>query len=270
METKIQIFNNPSFGEVRVAEVNGEPMFCLADVCKILDIKNTSQCKTRLNEKGMEIIDLNIMNNNGVCNNEGVSINELGNRSATFVNESNLYKCIFQSRRPDAEKFQDWVFEDVLPSIRKHGAYMTDEAIEKTLTDPDYLIKLATTLKEEKQRRIEAENKLIEQKPSVVFAEAVETSRTSILIGELATILKQNGINIGQNRLYDWLRSNGYLIQSGDRKNRPTQMAMEMDLFEVLERTVQRGSEQPKIARTTKVTGKGQIYFINKFLGKIA
>ena len=256
METKIQIFNNPSFGEVRVAEVNGEPMFCLADVCKALDIKNVSDCKSRLKQDGVVTTD---------------TIDSMGRtQQAIFVNESNLYKCIFQSRRPDAEKFQDWVFDGVLPSIRKHGAYMTDEAIEKTLTDPDYLIKLATTLKEEKQRRIEAENKLIEQKPSVVFAEAVETSITSILIGELATILKQNGINIGQNRLYDWLRSNGYLIQSGDRKNRPTQKAMEMDLFEVLERTVQSGSEQPKIARTTKVTGKGQIYFINKFLGKIA
>ena len=255
METKIQIFNNPSFGEVRVAEVNGEPMFCLSDVCKVLGLtaKGVAQ---RLGDE--------VISNYPIIDNLGREQN------AIFVNEDGLYDAILDSRKPEAKKFRKWVTSEVLPSIRKNGAYMTDEAIEKTLTDPDYLIKLATTLKEEKQRRIEAENKLIEQKPSVVFAEAVETSRTSILIGELATILKQNGINIGQNRLYDWLRSNGYLIQSGDRKNRPTQKAMEMDLFEVLERTVQRGSEQPKIARTTKVTGKGQIYFINKFLGKIA
>lgn len=254
METKIQIFNNPSFGEVRVTELNGEPMFCLSDVAKCLGYSNPAKAVID-HCKGVTVLET--PTNGGV-------------QQMKYGKESDIYRLIMSSKLSDATKFQDWVFDDVLPSIRKHGAYMTDEAIEKTLTDPDYLIKLATTLKEEKQRRIEAENKLIEQKPSVVFAEAVETSRTSILIGELATILKQNGINIGQNRLYDWLRSNGYLIQSGDRKNRPTQKAMEMDLFEILERTVQRGSEQPKIARTTKVTGKGQIYFINKFLGKMA
>jgi prophage antirepressor-like protein len=165
MENNIQIFNNPNFGEIRVDEVNNEPVFCLADVCKALDIKNVSDCKSRLNKKGVVITDT--LTNGGV-------------QQMTFVNESNLYKCIFQSRRPDAEKFQEWVFDEVLPSIRKHGAYLSNEAIEKTLTDPDYLIKLANTLKEERLKRIEAESRAAvlqitndEMKPKAEFADAV-------------------------------------------------------------------------------------------------
>jgi prophage antirepressor-like protein len=155
MESSIQIFNNPSFGEVRVTEVNGEPFFCLADVCKALDINNVSQCKTRLTEKGVIIND---------------TLTKGGTQKMTFINESNLYKCIFQSRRPDAEKFQDWVFDEVLPSIRKHGAYMTSETLEKALLSPDYLIKLANILKEEKQKRIEAEkqNEILKPKAELM------------------------------------------------------------------------------------------------------
>lgn len=142
---EIKIFKNQSFGEVRVAGTSEAPLFCLADVCKALDIKNPSDCKTRLKQDGVvtnEVID---------------SMNR--KQQALFISESNLYKCVFQSRRPDAEKFQDWVCEEVLPSIRKHGAYMTDQTIERALTDPDFLIELATNLKVEKQKRIEAENK---------------------------------------------------------------------------------------------------------------
>lgn len=265
MENNIQIFNNPSFGEVRVAEVNGEPMFCLADVCKILDIKNTSQCKTRLNEKGMEIIDLNIMNNNGVYNNEGVSINELGNRSATFVNESNLYKCIFQSRRPDAEKFQDWVFEDVLPSIRKHGAYLSNEAIEKTLTDPDYLIKLATTLKEERIKRIEAECKVVvlqtsndAMKPKAEFADAVMGSSDAIDMRKVATTLN---MGVGRNKLFEILRDKGIF----DRHNIPYQTYIDRGYFRTIESTYNKPDGSSCINIKTVVFQKG-LDFIRKLL----
>ena len=187
------------------------------------------------------------------------------NREVWMLTENGLYEVFMLSRKPIAKQLKKGI-KEMLHSVRLHGAYMTDEAIEKTLTDPDYLIQLATTLKIEKQKRLAAERKIEEQKPSVVFAGAVETSKTSILIGELATILKQNGINLGANRLFEWMRGNGYLIQYGDRKNRPTQKSMDMGLFEVLERTIQRGSEEPRITRTTKVTGKGQVYFVNKFL----
>ena len=189
------------------------------------------------------------------------------NREVWMLTENGLYEVFMLSRKPIAKQLKKGI-KEMLHSVRLHGAYMTDEAIEKTLTDPDYLIQLATTLKIEKQKRLAAERKIEEQKPSVVFAGAVETSKTSILIGELATILKQNGINLGANRLFEWMRGNGYLIQYGDRKNRPTQRSMDMGLFEVLERTIQRGSEEPRITRTTKVTGKGQVYFVNKFLNK--
>ena len=189
------------------------------------------------------------------------------NREVWMLTENGLYEVFMLSRKPIAKQLKKGI-KEMLHSVRLHGSYMTDEAIEKTLTDPDYLIQLATTLKIEKQKRLAAERKIEEQKPSVVFAGAVETSKTSILIGELATILKQNGINLGANRLFEWMRGNGYLIQYGDRKNRPTQKSMDMGLFEVLERTIQRGSEEPRITRTTKVTGKGQVYFVNKFLNK--
>lgn len=193
--------------------------------------------------------------------------NACGGQGSWFLTENGLYEVFMLSRKPIAKQLKRGI-KEMLHSVRLHGAYMTDDAIERTLTDPDYLIQLATTLKVEKQKRLEAERKIEEQKPLVVFAGAVESSKTSILIGELATILKQNGINIGEKRLYEWMRGNGYLIQYGDRKNRPTQKSMDMDLFEVLERTIQRGSEKPRITRTTKVTGKGQVYFVNKFLNR--
>lgn len=193
--------------------------------------------------------------------------NACGGQGSWFLTENGLYEVFMLSRKPIAKQLKRGI-KEMLHSVRLHGAYMTDDAIERTLTDPDYLIQLATTLKVEKQKRLEAERKIEEQKPLVVFAGAVELSKTSILIGELATILKQNGINIGEKRLYEWMRGNGYLIQYGDRKNRPTQKSMDMDLFEVLERTIQRGSEKPRITRTTKVTGKGQVYFVNKFLNR--
>ena len=154
---EVKIFSNSLFGEVRVINNGDEPMFCLADVCRALDIKNASQCKTRLKANG--IIKVNV---DGVITNEGVSINTLGNNSANFINEPNLYKCIFMSRKAEAEKFQDWVTSEVLPSVRKHGAYMTKDILEKAITSPDFLIQLATSLKEEQEKRLEAEEKVKE------------------------------------------------------------------------------------------------------------
>ena len=168
--------------------------------------------------------------------------------------------------KKEAEKFQDWVTDDVLPSIRKHGAYMTEETIEKAITNPDFLIRLATELKNEKeQRRLLEEEKKINA-PKVIFADAVNVSKTNITIGSLAKLLKQNGIQVGRNRLFDWLRENNYLISKGSDKNMPTQRSMEMGLFEVKEGTICKPNGEVTLTKTTTVTGKGQQYFINRIL----
>lgn len=176
-----------------------------------------------------------------------------------------VYEICRFSRQPKADIFMDWVW-DVVESIRKHGAYMTPEKIEEVLLNPDTIIQLATTLKEEQQKRIQAERQLEEQKPKVIFADAVSTSGTSILVGELAKIMRQNGIDTGQNRLFQWLRDNGYLIKrKGADYNMPTQYSMDLGLFEVKETVITHADGHTSISKTPKVTGKGQIYFINKF-----
>jgi len=182
---------------------------------------------------------------------------------------------IIRSDSEKAKPFRKWVTSEVLPSIRKHGAYMTNETLEKALTSPDFLIQLATNLKEEKQKRIEAEQKaeVAEQKiqqdaPKVLFADAVSTSHRSCLIAELAKILQQNGVNIGQNRLFSWMRENGYLCQKGDYYNQPTQKSMKLGLFELKQTTINKPDGTMLVTTTTKVTGKGQVYFVNKFLSK--
>ena len=252
-------FKNNEFGEVRTSIINGEPYFSLNDVCRILEIKNSRQAKTRLNSKG--VISNDILTNGGV-------------QKADFINESNLYKLAFQSRKPQAERFTDWVTSEVLPAIRKHGAYMSEEVIEKTLSDPDYLILLATNLKEEKAKRMLAEAENERNKPKVLFADTVSASSRSCLMGELAKMISQEAIRqgridekIGQNKLFAWMRNNGYLCKSGERKNQPMQQYVEQGLFEMKKGSYVDSKGANVVTTTTKVTGKGQIYFINKFLG---
>lgn len=252
----IEIFKNDRFGEVRVAGTSENPLFCLADVCRVLEIKNVSDCKSRLDQRGVVLTDTPTYNQHGA-----EVIQQL-----VFINEKNLYKVIMRSDKPQAEPFQDWVCGEVLPSIRKHGAYMTNDTLEKALTSPDFLIQLATNLKEEQQKRIEAEQKIRSDAPKVLFADAVSTSRRSCLIAELAKILQQNGIKIGQNRLFDWLRKNGYLCQKGQYYNQPSQKSMELGLFEIKQTTINKPDGSVLVSTTTKVTGKGQIYFVDKFL----
>lgn len=256
----LQIFKNNEFGEIRTKVINNEPYFSLNDVCRILEINNPSQAKTRLNK-------------DGVISNE--VIDSMGRtQQANFINESNLYKLVFQSRKSEAEKFADWVTSEVLPSIRKHGAYMSSEVIEKTLSDPDYLIRLATNLKEEKAKRALAEAQIERDKPKVLFADTVSSSNKSCLVGELAKLISQEAIRrgeinkkIGQNNLFAWMRSSGYLCKSGERKNQPLQQYVEQGLFELKKGTYVDGNGVNVLTTTTKVTGKGIIYFINKFLG---
>jgi anti-repressor protein len=256
----IEIFKNDRFGEVRVAGTSESPLFCLADVCRVLEIKNPSDCKSRLKKDGIVLTEgvSKTTNQYGITTEQEVTL--------TFINEQNLYKVIMRSDKPQAEPFQDWVCGEVLPSIRKHGAYMTNDTLEKALTSPDFLIQLATNLKEEQQKRIEAEQKIRSDAPKVLFADAVSTSRRSCLIAELAKILQQNGIKIGQNRLFEWLRKNGYLCQKGQYYNQPSQKSMELGLFEIKQTTINKPDGSVLVSTTTKVTGKGQIYFVDKFL----
>lgn len=256
----LKIFDNEEFGQVRTSIIDDEPYFSLNDVCRILEINNPRMAKTRLNGDGVSSTD---------------GVDSLGRRTdVTMINESNLYKLVFQSRKPEAERFADWVTSEVLPAIRKHGAYMSDGVIERTLTDPDYLIMLATNLKEERAKRALAEAQNEKNKPKVLFADTVSASSRSCLMGELAKMISQEAIRqgrinekIGQNKLFSWMRNNGYLCKSGERKNQPLQQYVEQGLFEMKKGSYVDSKGANVITTTTKVTGKGQIYFINKFLG---
>ncbi|RIJ65502.1 phage antirepressor KilAC domain-containing protein [Rummeliibacillus sp. POC4] len=253
----IEVFKHSMFGELPVLIKNGKEHFTAKVVAKMLGYSNPSDAILRH------------------CKKDGVVFHEvidsLGRKqSMKFISEGNLYRLITHSKLPSAERFESWVFDEVLPSIRKHGTYMTPDTIEKVLSDPDTIIKIATQLKEEQAKRMAAEAQVEKQKPKVLFASAVEASETSILIGQLAKIITQNGVKIGQNRLFEWLRDNGYLGKKGAHYNEPTQYSMERGWFEVTERTFNNPDGSIRVTRTTKVTGKGQVYFINKLLQGIA
>lgn len=184
-----------------------------------------------------------------------------------FLPENMVYRLGFKASNEVAQKFQALLADEVLPAIRRHGAYMTDQALERAITEPDFLIRLATQLKEEKEKRLAAEKQIEMDRPKTIFADAVSASHTSILVGEMAKILRGNGVEIGQKRFFDWLRENGYLIRrKGTDYNMPTQRAMELGLFEIKEGSYVNGSGVNIITKTPKITGKGQQYFVNKFL----
>lgn len=257
MNKEIQIFKNEEFGQVRTLMICDEPYFVGKDVVTVLGY-------TDLSHAILDHVDEEDRVNSKT---QGLNNPEFGQRGTWLINESGLYSLILGSKLPNAKKFKRWVTSEVLPSIRKHGAYMTKNTLEEALTNPDFLIKLATELKEEQNKRkaLEEEKKL--NAPKVIFADAVSTSKTSILIGELAKILKQNGIETGQRRLFEWLRINKYLIsRKGTDYNMPTQKSMELGLFEIKETSIAHADGHTSISKTPKVTGKGQQYFINKFL----
>ena len=185
-----------------------------------------------------------------------------------FLPENMVYRLGFKANNEVAHKFQSFLADEVLPAIRKHGAYMTEQAIERAITEPDFLIRLATQLKEERAKREQAEQQIEQDRPKVLFAGAVSASHTSILIGDLAKLLKQNGYDTGQHRLFRQLRNEGFLMKSGSSRNMPTQRAMEHGLFEVKETTINNPDGTIRITKTPKVTGKGQVYFINRYLNR--
>ena len=249
---ELQIFNYNG-NEVRTIQKDGEPWWVLKDVCEVLDISQAVRVAERLDED--EVSQTHITDS-------------LGRQQSTYIiNESGLYNVILRSDKPEAKPFRKWVTSEVLPSIRKHGAYMTPQKIEEALLNPDTIIKLATNLKAEREKRMELERQAEKDKPLVTFANSVSVAKASILVGELAKLLKQNGIEMGQNRLFTWMRENGYLIsRKGADYNMPTQRSMEMELFEIKLTTISHGDGHTSLNKTPKVTGKGQIYFINLFL----
>lgn len=253
--TAIQIFSNPQFGEIRtLADEANEPLFCLADLCAALGISNHRNVKARLDEDDVRLMD---------------TTDNLGRmQQVIFVTESGMYDVILRSDAEKAKPFRKWVTSEVLPTIRKHGVYATPQTIDNLLADPDNAIKVFQTLKEERQLRQIAEAKIKEDAPLVGFANALLTAKTSCLIGELAKIISQNGYPIGQNRLFEWLRDNGYLGKHGERRNIPNQQYVKMGLFEI-KKGVRSGNDGVLYeTKTPKITVKGQQYFINKFLNR--
>lgn len=253
MNNEIQQFDFRGASLRTLTDEAGEPWFVAKNACDILGI-DTNHLRGALDDD--EITNLR---NSEVWNQPG--------RAPLIISEPGLYKLIMRSRKPEAKEFRRWVTHEVLPSIRRHGAYATDVTIDSILNDPDFGIRLLTDLKDERARRREAEKTIEAQKPKVLFADSVAASHSTILVGELAKILKGNGVDTGQNRLFQWMRDNGYLIsRKGTDFNMPTQKAMELGLFFIKETNIQHSDGHITVNKTPKVTGKGQTYFVNKFL----
>ncbi|MDU1580854.1 phage antirepressor [uncultured Cutibacterium sp.] len=251
MTSNIQPFTHEQFGTIRtITDVSGEVWFVATDICAALDLSNTTVALQRLDADEKSKFNLGLPGGATWC-----------------VNEAGLYSLVLASRKPEAKSFKRWVTHEVLPSIRKHGGYLTDQKIEDILNNPDTIIQLATKLKSERAKRAALEKQAAIDTPKARFADAVSASHTSILIGDLAKLLRQNGYEIGQNRLFEMLRRNGYLCSAkGGLWNMPTQKAMDLNLFEVKETTIVHSDGHVSISKTTKVTGKGQVYFVTRFL----
>ena len=247
---EIRIFSNPQFGKVRTAGTSENPLFCLSDVCKALGL-NASHVRERLED--------------GVVSTDTITDNLGRTQLANFINEDGLYDVILDSRKPEAKVFRKWVTSEVLPAIRKTGQYGSYE-VPKTFAEA-LLLAAKNQQKIEEQQRMIAEKQMQIEKdaPKVLFTDAVIGSKSSVLIGELAKMLSVNGYTIGQNRLFALLREQGYLGKSGEYYNIPNQAYIEQGLFE-LKKTTHSENGTMKTSTTTKVTGKGQVYFINKFL----
>lgn len=246
---KLQIFENAEFGSIRTVQLNNETYFVGKDIATALGYERATKA---------------IQDHVDADDKDEIPIQDsIGRMQNTpVIKESGVYALIFGSKLESAKRFKHWVTSEVLPSIRKHGVYAVDDLIN----NPEMAIKAFTALKEERERNIllQADNERM--KPKEIFADAVATSHTSILVGELAKMIKQNGIDMGQNRLFEWLRQNSYLIKSGSDRNMPTQKSMELGLFEIKESVVSNPDGSIRTTKTPKVTGKGQQYFINKFL----
>ena len=253
--TNITPFMHPAFGQLRTHEEDGRILFCGRDAAAALGYENPAKairdhCRQDGGPKRYPIID------------------RLGRQQeATFLAEGDLYRLIAHSKLPAAMEFEAWVFDEVLPAIRRHGLYATPQTAEEILSDPDTMIRILQDLKAERAARANLEAQAVTDRPKVLFADAVSTSSSEILVGDLAKILRGNGIPVGANRLFAWLRNNGFLIRrDGSDWNMPTQKSMELALFRVKETAVVHSDGHTSLSKTPKVTGKGQQYFIDGFL----
>ncbi len=254
-ENKVTLFTNEELGSVRALEIDGEPYFVGKDVAVALGYKEPQKAvreRVAPEDRGVSKMDT-----------------PGGKQEMAIINESGLYSLILSSKLPSAKAFKRWITAEVLPVIRKTGGYVNDtkQFVDYYFADCNTYGREAITLMLNETKRMA--NQLKAQAPKVLFAEAVESSKTSIPVGDLAKLIKQNGVDIGQNRLFSWLRMNDYLIKSGDRKNMPTQKSMDLGLFEVKISTFYRPDGTVDISKTPKVTGKGQTYLINKFLSSL-
>ena len=258
MKNEIRIFNNEQFGMIRTAGTADDPMFCAADICRALGYTNGRKAIADHCDEG------------DVTKRDTPTIS--GKQTMTFVNESGLYSLIFGSKLESAKQFKRWVTTEVLPSIRKHGMYATEATVESMLRDPESAIIMLQAYQKERKERLAAQEQVerleaqeVENRPKVIYADAVAGSSSACLIGELAKMIAQNGYPIGEKRLFQWLRDNHYLCDYGERFNQPYQRYIEQGLFTMKQNVFSVNGEM-RTRNTTKVTGKGQIYFINKFI----
>lgn len=250
----LTIFKNDRFGEIRTTVKDSAVLFCAKDIATALGYSNPRDALAKHCKGVAKCYPLETSG---------------GTQSIRFIPEPDVYRLVFGSKLPDAEKFTDWVTEEVLPTIRKTGGYVNNDDlfISTYLPNADDATRAMFQSTLQTLRNLNA--KIEQDKPKVLFADAVSTAKTSILIGELAKLLKQNGVEIGQNRLFEWLRNNGYLIRRfGTDYNMPTQRSMEMGLFEIKETSIAHADGHTTVNKTPKVTGRGQAYFVNKFLGE--
>lgn len=251
---EVEIFRNPEFGAVRTLSINNEPFFVGKDVADILEYQNGSRDINR---------HVDVEDRRKLMFSDGTQ-----ERETIFINESGLYSLILSSKMPEAKKFKHWVTAEVIPSIRKNGGYIANQ---ENLTDDELLTRAVLVAqkkiaeRDERIKALETESEIM--RPKALFADCVSASDSTILVGELAKILKGKGVDIGQNRLFSWMRDNGYLVKrQGTDYNMPTQRAMEKGLFKIKETAINKPDGSIKISKTVKVTGKGQQYFINKIL----
>lgn len=257
--TNIKIFENEEFKEIRTMLINGEPWFVGKDIAENLGYRDTADALKRHVEKEDKLTRC--------FTDSGQS------RGMYIINESGLYSLILSSKLPTAKKFKRWVTGEVLPSIRKQGLYMTEQKVKDILADPDSIIEIANRWKKAEARLALAQTKIEEDKPKVLFADTVSASSKSCLMGELAKLISQEARRqgkrdklIGQNNLFKWMRNNGYLCKGGERRNQPKQVFIEQGLFEIKKSSYIDSNGVNVTTTTTKVTGKGQVYFVNKFL----
>ena len=253
---EMKVFENSDFGQIRTALQGNEPWFVAADVCRPLEHSNVSMALDRLDDDEKAKLNLGLPGGDTNC-----------------VNEAGLYALVLGSRKPEAKAFKRWITHEVIPEIRRHGAYLTDEATEAFFSNPDTFARLAVKWRDERHARLAAEEQAREKQkkieadaPKVLFADSVAASRSEILVGELAKLLRQNGVPVGQNRLFQRMREDGFLInRRGTDYNTPTQKSMEMGLMCIKETAITHADGHVTVNRTPKITGKGQVYFINRY-----